>query len=217
MSLKVSRVTVGRVILCVLGNIILGLGVALCKTSNFGTDPFNSLCLSVSGAISSHEMAFPIFTWCFNLTLFLVVIIWGRRYIHIGTFVNWFLPSYVAKTVLAVTKPFLGDVQSLWIRALLLAAGILAISFGLALYQHVDLGIAPYDAIPLMVIDRFPKAKFFIIRIALDASAVIGSLIAGGIAMKTLGIGTAIIAFGLGPCINMYTYLIWGRKEKSSS
>ena len=214
MSSIKTKATPGGVILCILANIIIGFGVAICKLSNFGTDPFNSLCLSVSGAIS---MSYPLFTWIFNLTLFLFVIIWGRKYIHIGTFANWFLPSCAANIFLEVTKPCLGEVQSLWIRVLLLLIGLLAISFGLALYQHVDLGISPYDAIPLMVIDRFPKIKFFIVRIALDALAVTVALIAGGICMKTLGVGTAINALCLGPFINMYTYLFWGRKEKISS
>ena len=209
----IERATPSKIVFCLLGNALLGLGVGICKLSNFGTDPFNSLCLSVSGALS---ISYPLFTWGFNLSLFIFQIIFGRRYVHMGTFVNWFLPSVVANAVLSVFEVKLGAV-GLPVRIPLLAAGLLLIALGLAIYQQADLGIAPYDAVPLMIIDRFPKAKFFIIRIALDGSAVIVALIAGGIAMKTLGVGTAITALCLGPLINMFTYLFWGRKSKLSS
>ena len=215
MTVNFSRKNLNSTVLCILGNLILGLGVAMCKLSAFGTDPFNSLCMSVSGFLN---ISYPLFTWIFNLTLFLFEIIWGRRYIHIGTFVNWFLLSYAANIFLKLFRLVSGqnEISGIPLRAVFLFVGLIAIAFGLALYQYADLGVAPYDAIPLMLVARFPKLKFFMVRVALDGSAVIISLLAGGIAMKNLGIGTALTALCLGPFVNIFNLLLFGKRKNKA-
>ena len=71
-----------------------------------------------------------------------------------------------------------------------------------ALYMDVDLGTAPYDAMPYIVWNalkkKFPSLQFRFVRIGYDILVVIIALLFGG----KLGIVTALMAFVLGPVID---------------
>ena len=41
-----------------------------------------------------------------------------------------------------------------------------------AIYMNSELGIAPYDAVPKIISDRFVKLPFFVVRIIFDYSAI---------------------------------------------
>ena len=187
-----------RVTMCIIGNIILGLGVALTKLAAFGNDPFNGMCMAVSARIG---IPYAVYTPIFNLVLFGFEWLFGRKYIHIGTFVNWFLLCYAVSFFL-----WIGDllgcttVNGMALRLIVLAAGLIIISFGLAMYQRADLGVAPYDAIPLMVCDRWQRVPFFWARIALDGLSTVVVWLAGGI----VGIGTLLTALALGPVVDFF-------------
>ena len=149
---------------------------------------------------------YRIYTWTFNLLCFTFEIIWGRKYIHIGTFINWFLVSYAVQFFLDTHESLtLPTPQTLPMRVLLLLVALPVISLGLAIYQEADLGIAPYDVIPIMFCERHPKFPYFWARIILDSSAVIGILATGS---SLIGIGTLLTALGLGPIINMFSVIL---------
>lgn len=91
-----------------------------------------------------------------------------------------------------------------WTRVVFLALGMVGCSLGVAIYQLCNAGVAPYDALPLMVVDRFPKIPYFWARMFFDCFCVAMILIFRG----TFGIGTVIVALGLGPIIHFFTFLI---------
>ena len=187
-----------RVAMCIIGNIILGLGVALTKLTAFGNDPFNGMCMAVSARIG---IPYAVYTPIFNLALFGLELLFGRKYIHIGTFVNWFLLCYAVSFFLWIGELFGVTVLSgMALRLAVLVIGLIVISFGLALYQRADLGVAPYDAIPLMVCDRWPRVPFFWARIALVGLCTVVGWLAGGI----VGIGTLLTALALGPVVDFF-------------
>ena len=191
----------GRITACIIGNILIGLGVALTKTAAFGNDPFNGQCMAVAEFIG---IPYTYYTLAFNTFLFIFEIIWGRRYINIGTFINWFLLCYAVAFFLPIFEGTIGYPDELWKRLLILAAGLLISGLGLAIYQLADLGVAPYDSIPLMVTDYFPKIPFFAARVVLDCTLVVVIILTGGI----VSIGTVANAFCLGPIVNIYTVII---------
>lgn len=196
-----------RLALCIVGNLILGLGVALTKLAAFGTDPFNGMCMAVSDRIG---LPYAVYTPIFNFVLFGFELLFGRKYIHIGTFVNWFLLCYAVSFFLWVADLLGCTAVSGWVpRLAVLAVGLIVISFGLALYQRADLGVAPYDAIPLMVCDRWPPVPFFWARVALDGLSTAVIVLAGGVA----GLGTLLTALALGPVVDFFMHRIdrWTR------
>ena len=67
-----------------------------------------------------------------------------------------------------------------------------------AFYMVVELGTAPYDAIPQMIASRMKKVPFSVIRIAFDiAVTVVGCLLGGQV-----GVFTVAACFFLGPVIS---------------
>ena len=94
--MKIFLKTTGlKTLLCLLGNFIIGVGVAFIKSAAFGIDPFNGGCMALAGALG---VPYTLFTLCLNTVLFIALLLWGRRYMNIGTFINWFLLLRRVKT-----------------------------------------------------------------------------------------------------------------------
>lgn len=199
-----------RTLACVLGNIILGLGVAITKMAAFGNDPFNGMCMSMSDWLG---IPYTVFTPLYNTVLFGFEILWGRKHIHIGTFINWFLLCYAVSFFLWVFEEIGWAPTGMIYRLAVLLVGLLVVSFGLSVYQLADLGVAPYDAIPLMVCERWPKIPFFWARVALDSLSTVVILLTGGV----VGIGTLLTALCLGPAVHFFTYLLTRKKQKTAT
>ncbi|MBR5869115.1 MAG: hypothetical protein IKZ21_06680 [Clostridia bacterium] len=193
-----------RILICILGNVLIGVSVAITKQAAFGNDPFNGMNLAVSAVLG---IPYVYYTWIFNLAMFVIEFIFGRKYIFIGTFINWFMVAAVASAVMSpIESMAAGLAGSMPGRIVLLAVGLVICSLGLAVYQRADLGISPFDVVPFLICDRFPKLKFMWPRLALDGSAVLLILLCGGI----VGIGTAAAAFLTGPLVQLY-YAIWDK------
>ncbi len=205
-----------RTVACIIGNIIIGLGVAMAKIADLGIDPFNGMCMSVS---AYWDVPYTTFTLCFNLSCFVFEIIWGRKYINIGTFINWFLICYDVSFFLWLFGGLFPAPESLAARIILLVGALFVMSFGLAVYQMADLGVSPYDVLPIMFCDRVTKFPYFWARIIVDSLCVTGMLLSKS---DLIGIGTLLTALGLGPIIHLFTVLLTRvmklkQKEKSAA
>lgn len=197
------RAFLPRFLFCVLGNILNGVGVAFVKLSVFGNDPFNGSCFAVSGFF---DVPYTFYTLGFNCFWFLFEILFGRKHIGIGTFINWFLLCYVVEfSLFLFGDAFAATVaETLWLRILFLILGVLTCALGLAIYQHCDTGVSPFDSMPLIVTEHFPKIRFAWARMFFDCFCMALILLFRG----TFGVGTILITFGLGPLIHFFTFLI---------
>ena len=153
------------------------------------------------------------YTLLFNTGLFVFEILFGRKYIGFGTFVNWFLVCYVVDFFLPIWERLIGTPDIFVLRLLILAGGLLFTSLGLAIYQAADAGVSPYDVIPIMVTDRFPKVPFFVARITLDALCTVSIIVCGGI----VSIGTVATVFGMGPIVQFFTKLLFPNQKKQAT
>ena len=86
-----------------------------------------------------------------------------------------------------------GSADTLPIQLFWVAVGVLVVAFGCSLYQTADLGVAPYDALSLMMSDRLPL-PYFGCRVFTDALCALLAYLLGGLIDWH-----AICAFGLGP------------------
>lgn len=191
-----------KFLFCILGNFLIGFGVAAIKVADCGIDPFNGSCFAVS------EFFHIEYTWYvlgFNCFLFIFEIIFGRRHIGIGTFVNWFCVCYSVDFGLWVFSGVMQTVAGNYVwRGLFLAGGLAVTCLGIAIYQLCDAGIAPFDVLPVMICDRHPKFPFFWARMIFDCFCVALIFVFRG----KFGIGTILTAFCLGPVIHFFTFLI---------
>ena len=76
--------------------------------------------------------------------------------------------------------------------------------------RSADVGVAPYDSLPLIMAERWPKIPYFCYRISLDALFALICYLAGGI----VGLGTLVSALGLGYFINLFNKSLSGKLVK---
>lgn len=195
--LKSFKIGPRRAIGLILGNILLGIGVSLFKLSQMGNDPFSAMVMSVSALIG---LSFPTFLILLNTCVFVIEILFGRRFIGIGTFVNWFLVGYVVEFFLWLAKHTLTIPEAFLGRLPFTLAGVIVISLGVSLYQSSDAGIAPYDSLALIMDERIPKLPYFWCRMICDGTCAIFCMLTGGL----IGLGTFLCAFCLGPVIHFF-------------
>lgn len=180
-----------------LGVAIIGIGIGIAKFSVLGNDPFNAMVLAISGI--THK-DYTIVILLANAVCFIVEILFGRKFLGIGTFVNWFGCGYVADFVMDTLEAQFGEQSFLPGRIAIMVLAVLVISFGVAMYQTANLGVSPYDCISLVISEKF-KIEYFWCRVFTDTVCVAIALLFHGL----VGIGTIICMVGLGPFVEFFS------------
>ncbi|MBE5880838.1 MAG: hypothetical protein E7289_00800 [Lachnospiraceae bacterium] len=196
-----------RIFMSLFGVIICAISVGIFKIAALGVDPFQSL---MSGLDTLIPISFGTLYVIVNAVLLLFSLIADRHYIGIATFINLFLLGYITQW----TYEFLQTVivnPSMVIRLLCLLVAIVIICFGSALYMTADLGVSTYDAVALILVNKWHIGQFKYIRIVTDLICVaLGAILfvlGGGKVSEIptiIGIGTIITAFFMGPLIEVF-------------
>ena len=165
-----------RCAVMVCGIVIMGIGVCLFRLSLMGNDPSSAMVMAIGSRIGQP---FSVTLIAANSIWFLLELFCGRRFIGIGTFFNWFgVGVFPDLWTAAITRLFVLP-TSLAGRLGLMLLGVLILSFSCALYQTADLGIAPYDAISIIMADRLPLPYFWC-RILSDSVCAVTAFALGG-------------------------------------
>ena len=193
-----SRPHMLRRILILLASVCcMGVCVAVFDQIRFGTDPCSVLNLAMSRRLN---MDFGTYQLLWNIVLVVIILSlkeWRR--IGLGTLANMTLVGYAADFshwVIDRIHPL--TEETLLVKSIVflpfMALFLIAVSF----YIAVDLGVAPYDAIPQIISGRQHRFRFSQIRVAWDICATILGFLLGG----TVGVVTVITGFCLGPLIS---------------
>ena len=151
------------------GVIICAISVGIFKIAALGVDPFQSL---MSGLDKLIPIPFGTLYVIVNVILLSFSLITDRHYIGIATFINLFLLGYITQW----TYEFLQTVivnPSMIVRLLCLLIAIVIICFGSALYMTADLGVSTYDAVALILVNKWHIGQFKYIRIVTDVICVV--------------------------------------------
>lgn len=184
------------IVMCI-GNIILGLGIAIFKFSGLGNDPFSGMVMALSDRAG---IEYAVFLIMINTIVFIVEFILGRKLIGLGTFVNALLLGYVVTFFYNLIVSAAGEPDQLLQRILIVCIGVIVTSFGVSMYQLPKQGVAPYDSMSLIMTERLKKIPYFWNRVVTDAFCALMCWLAGGI----VGLGTLVSAFGLGPFVQFF-------------
>ena len=196
-----------RILMSVLGVIVGGISVGFFKLAAFGVDPFQSF---MSGIEKLIPIDFGTLYVIVNACLLLFALVFDKHYINIATMVNLFLLGYVVdfshNTLLAIFPE-----ASMAVRIVCFIFGFVVLCFASSLYMTADLGVSTYDAIALILTNKWKLGKFKYIRIATDLVCVIlGAVlfILGKGEFKDIptfiGVGTILTAFFMGPLIDFF-------------
>lgn len=197
MSFLGQKISLRRILGMIAGVVIIGVGIAVFKFSHLGNDSISALNLRIA---ELSGLPFSIENVLMNLCLFVPQLIWGRRYIGLGTIINSFCIGFIVTFTGDVMAAVFGSAGTLPVQLFWVAVGVLVVAFGCSLYQTADLGVAPYDALSLMMADRLP-VPYFGCRVFTDALCAVITFALGGL----IGLGTLICAFGLGPFVQFFT------------
>lgn len=196
-----------RIVMSLSGVLISGVCVGFMKVAAFGVDPFQVL---VSGLDHTIPIDFGTLYVLINAVMLLFSLIADRHNIGIATFINLFLLGYVVdftKAALASLFPAPG----MLLRIGFMVFGIVVLCIGSALYMTADLGVSTYDAVAIVMSKKWKWGQFQYVRICTDLACVLsgGLLIylssrSIGEVTASIGVGTIVTAFFMGPLIEFF-------------
>ena len=187
-----------RVILLMIGLTIAHFGVTLFILADLGSDPFNVLVQGIFRTISgilnwsfiTHGRVHIVI--CFLIILALLAV--DKSYVKIGTILCMIFGGPIIDIFTVVLAPIFSISDSLIFKIVLLALGCVILAYGMTIVIKSVAGTGPYDLVAVVISDK-SKKKFSIVRIIVDVSFVVIGFVLGG----SLGIGTIICAFCVGP------------------
>lgn len=174
-----------RLARCLLGLVLLGVGLGLVIAADLGVAPWDVLHQGLS-----EQLDITIGTASIGVGI-LVLLAWLplREKPGIGTLLNVFVIGATMDLTLAVVdRP-----DPLWARAGLLAVGVWLWGPGSGLYLGVRLGAGPRDGVMTGLARR--GLRVGPVRSAIEVAALGTGFLLGG----TVGIGTLVFALGVGP------------------
>lgn len=194
--MKSSKLSVRRILGMLLGCLVISLGIALFKQSGLGNDSITAFNLRAAELLGISLGTMNLMS---NTVFFAAEILWSRKHIGPGTFVNWVLIGYVVTFFYQHIERIFGAAGSFPVQLLFVVIAVVVTSIGCSMYQTADVGIAPYDALAISLTEHtsFP---YFGCRIFTDALTALITFLMGGL----IGLGTLICAFGLGPFISFF-------------
>ena len=182
------------IFLC-LGLFLFGLGEGLLIISITGNSPWSVLAEGFSNltGITIGTSTFLISVGVLLLWIFL------KQKPGIGTMMNIIIIAVVIDLTLSIFDP----PSSMFLRYLLCIISVLLVGFGSGIYLVSNLGPGPRDGLMtgLTKVTNFPIA---LVRAIIEITVVIIGWYLGG----TVGIGTLIFAFGIGPAVAVSLYVI---------
>lgn len=192
-----------RIVILFIGLTIAHLGVTLFLLADLGADPFNVLVQGIFRTLSemvnwsllTHGNTHV--TICFLIIIALLFI--DKSYIKIGTILCMIFGGPIIDFFTVIlSKPF-GNMDSLILKILVNGLGCAILAFGMTIVIKSDAGTGPNDLVSIVLADKIKK-NFGVIRIIVDVSFVAVGFLLGG----SLGIGTLICAFLVGPVANIF-------------
>lgn len=191
----------------VFGVVVCGISVGFFKRAALGVDPFQSL---MSGLDALIPISFGTLYVIVNVCLLSFAFLNDKSKIGIATLINLFFLGYIADyshKLLLTLFPELG----MGGRLLMLFIAILIMCLSSSFYFTAALGVSPYDAISLIISEKWNFIPFKFCRIISDLCCVLlgsGMLLAAGKTplqiTEMVGIGTIITAFFMGPVIDWF-------------
>ena len=179
---------------CITGLAFFGFGITLFLRANLGLAPWD---IFHKGLSEKFDISIGLVIEGVGLLLLLLWIPLRQRP-GVGTILNALEIGFVVN----LTKPLIGEPDQLIIRALMVVAGVLVIGLGSALYIGAGLGSGPRDGLMLGLSKYSIKGRQISIRVArtvVELTVMVAGLFLGG----SIGIGTLIFMFGVGPLVQL--------------
>ena len=189
-----SKLYAEKLARCIAGLALFGFGITLFLRANLGLAPWD---IFHKGLSEKLDISIGLVIEGVGLLLLLLWIPLRQRP-GVGTILN----AIEIGLVVNLTKPLIGEPDQLIIRALMVIAGVLVIGLGSALYIGAGLGSGPRDGLMLGLSKYAIRGHQISIRVArtfVELTVMVAGLFLGG----SIGVGTLIFMFGIGPLVQL--------------
>ena len=187
-------------ILC-FGLVLFGLGESLIITASVGMSPWTVL---AEGLSVTTGLSIGVLTFLISLG---VLVLWIplRQHAGIGTILN----VIIIAAVIEWSLPYLPHPENYSIRIMQTIFGTLIVGIASGIYLIANLGPGPRDGL-MTGCQRITGLPIAWVRVFLEVTIIsIGWMLGGSI-----GIGTVIFAFGIGPAVSLGLYSISAISKK---
>lgn len=182
-------------IMLVIGLFLFGLGEAIIIGSGSGVSPWTVLAQGIS---SKTNLSVGMAT--FLISIF-ILIFWVplKQIPGIGTILN----AIIIASAIDLTLGFIPKPELIYLKILQASFGILIVGIGSGIYLASNLGPGPRDGL-MIGLQQKTNTSIPLIRTIIEITAVTVGWFLGG----TVGIGTILFVFGIGPCVGVGLTLV---------
>ena len=188
-----------RCIFFISGIIVLSLGIALTiKGQKLGVGSWDVLHIGLQ-----KNLGLTVGMWSIILGLIILAIdtVFTKRLPKIGTYLDMFLSGIFIDIFLYVLPDANGWIE----QTIAFMLGIILLGVGCGMYMVANLGVGPRDTLMLLFVHRLGWTVTRA-RTTMEVSVAVVGVILGG----PFGVGTLLMAFGLGPIVQWA--LKWNEK-----
>lgn len=186
-----------RLAVALLSIVCSSFGVSCYYACALGSDPIS---VFVDGQHIVLGLSYGQVTTINNIVLGVLMILFARRYFHVGTLMSCFLVGPLIDFFEgALRAAFPPDTASYWVKGGMLAVGVVTLALGVALFITADMGVGPFDFLPLKLRDAAGIDLKWTRMIFDTACFVIGWLLGG-----VVGIGTVAGVLLTGPVMSFF-------------
>ena len=180
--------------LCI-GLLIFGVGEALLIAAGAGVSPWVVFAQGVEN-ISGWSIGMANFSVSLGVLLFWIPL---RQTPGLGTLLN----AIIIAAAIEYSLTYLPQPDLYLLKVIEIIAGILLVGLGSGLYLIANLGPGPRDGLMtgLQRLTNFPIAW---VRTTIELTVVALGWLLGG----TVGLGTILFAFGIGPAVSIGLYIV---------
>ncbi|SFK04275.1 YczE/YyaS/YitT family protein [Succinivibrio dextrinosolvens] len=187
-----------RVFILLVGLTIAHLGVTLFLIADLGADPFNVL---IQGLFRLEQRVFNLdfvthgrIHMMVSFLIIIVLLLTDKSYVRIGTLICMFLGGPIIDVFNFLLNPILVPILNMPVRLVLNVLGCGILAYGMTIVIKSEAGTGPNDLVAVVLSDKTHK-KFAPVRVGVDLLFALSGFLLGG----TVGIGTLICAFVVGP------------------
>ena len=191
-NLRPKRITIFYL---VFGLILFGIGEALLITANIGVSPWFVLHQGLA-----FQTGYSIGITTFIVSI-IVLLIWFplKQKPGIGTILN----ALIIGLMIDVCIRYVPTPENFISQILLGAFAVLTVGIGGGIYLVANLGAGPRDGL-MVGLQKKTNLPIALVRATIEITVVSIGWYLGG----TVGIGTLLFAFGIGPCVALGLYLV---------
>ena len=177
------------------GLAIFGLGEGLLIVSLTGASPWSVLAQGISLNV---DLSIGTITFLISVTVLILWIPLGQKP-GMGTILNALIIAFMIDVCINFAPT-----PSSFINQLILAVvSVIMVGIGGGIYLISNLGAGPRDGL-MIGLQRLTNLPIALVRATLEISVVSIGWYLGG----TVGIGTLLFAFGIGPCVALGLFLV---------